>query len=166
MDNINLIRSIAWSFYKSYFYRIEWEELFAEACLAYFESLQSFDSGKGCKQSTWAFRCMKNKLIYFCKKEIQNIEDKDIDWYDDLVVAPEYEVFERTFRTLPRSDAFKAFSKDTRTIINLVSRDWYRYASYPKKTTSRIRESLRKKEWAGFRINRAIRILKQELSYK
>lgn len=66
MKDLNLIRKIAWSFTKST--GQEFEELFAEASLAYVEAMQSYNPKKA-KLSTWAVKIMTNRLITFCMKQ-------------------------------------------------------------------------------------------------
>jgi len=173
MDNINLIRRIAWSFYKTSKINgagksIEWGDLFGEACLAYLKAIQSYKPGDA-KETTFAYQAMKNRLITFCNKELkyQFLLQKDkgvFNWADLIAETPEYEFFERSFTSLPRSDVFKAFSQDTRTIINLVLREPQKYAVPPRTVLGKIRKRLQGKGWGESRINESIRVLKKELS--
>jgi RNA polymerase sigma factor (sigma-70 family) len=66
MENINLIRHIAWSFHHTT--GIDYQELFSEACLAYCEALQSFKPEKG-KLNNYATTIMHNKLKTFISRE-------------------------------------------------------------------------------------------------
>ncbi len=67
MENINLIRKIAWSFYKST--GIDYKELFAEASLWYCEAERTYDPNKGVALSYWAWRVMQKKLSDFAGVE-------------------------------------------------------------------------------------------------
>ena len=64
---INLIRKICHSFAQTS--GIEYEELFSEAVLCYYESSKSFDKSRGVKKSTWIYRIISNRLISFIEKE-------------------------------------------------------------------------------------------------
>ena len=66
MENINLIRHIAWSFHHTT--GIDYQELFSEACLAYCEALQSFNPEKG-KLNNYATTLIHNKLKTFIARE-------------------------------------------------------------------------------------------------
>ena len=168
MENINLIRSIAWTFYGRS-KGIEWADLFGEACLAYLEAVQVYNPNKG-KKSSLAYIFMRNRLLNFCESQIKfkpkkRIEYGDVtDWlYNEIIETPEYE-FERTFRSLPRSDEFKALSQDTRTIINMVLRDPLNYAIPPGKVIIKIRKNLKENQWYPYRIVKAMKKLREELS--
>lgn len=69
MRDLNLIRSVAWSFHKST--GIEFEELFGEASLAYVEALETHEPEKA-KLSTYATVIMQNHLKTFCDEEKRN----------------------------------------------------------------------------------------------
>ena len=66
MENLNLIRKIAWSFHNTT--GIDYEELFSEASLAYCEALRTHDPEKS-SLSTWAWTHMNLALTIFSKKE-------------------------------------------------------------------------------------------------
>lgn len=67
IENQDMIRKLAWSFHKST--GVDYKELFSEACLAYCESLRSFNPLKGCKQTTHAWTVIQNQLCDFVKQE-------------------------------------------------------------------------------------------------
>lgn len=66
MENINLIRKVAWSFHKST--GIDWDDLFQEAALAYLEALRTHDPKRG-KITTHAWMTMSNSLKYYIERE-------------------------------------------------------------------------------------------------
>lgn len=80
MENINLIRKIAWSFHHST--GLDWDDLFQEAALAYLEGLNSYDSSKG-KLTTHMWHCMTSKVTDYLRQEgkintlLDPIEDYD-----------------------------------------------------------------------------------------
>ena len=67
MENINLIRKIAWSFSTTN-PRLEFDDLFQEAALAYCEALNTFDPKKG-KISTHMWMRISNHLKDYLKTQ-------------------------------------------------------------------------------------------------
>lgn len=63
MENINLIRKIAWSFHKST--GIDYQEIFAEACRWYWEAKITWNPSRRASFTTYAWRVMRNKLVDF-----------------------------------------------------------------------------------------------------
>lgn len=66
VENINLIRKLAWSFHKST--GIDWNDLFQEASLAYLEALRTYDPAKG-KITTHAWHTISNQLKTYIERE-------------------------------------------------------------------------------------------------
>ena len=66
MENINLLRRIAWDYHCASGF--EWEELFQEACIAYLESLPSYDTSRACL-STFIWCAVSSHLKNFLQKE-------------------------------------------------------------------------------------------------
>ena len=64
--HVNLIRKIAWSFHRST--GLEWDDLFQEAAVAYYESLESYDESRG-KITTHAWNCISNRLKNYLKEQ-------------------------------------------------------------------------------------------------
>ena len=87
-----LLRKIAWTFSKSS--RIDFEELLAEANLAYVEALRTHDDSKG-KLTTYIWHSVEGKLRNFVKEEAKHHalsvdyvreEAKHNDWFLQLTV--------------------------------------------------------------------------------
>lgn len=66
MENINLIRKVAWSFHETT--GLDWDDLFQEAALAYLEAMKTYDSRKG-KVSTYAWNCIVSRLRNYLREE-------------------------------------------------------------------------------------------------
>lgn len=81
-ENIDLVRKIAWSFYNTT--GIDWDELFAEASLAYAEGLETFDPSKG-RLSTHMWHKISNHLkdylkhLQFDKSHLEFITEYDLN---------------------------------------------------------------------------------------
>jgi len=66
MENINLIRKIAWDFHKST--GLDWNDLFQEAVLAYLESIENYDEKRGAI-STYVWHYVESRLKNYLKQE-------------------------------------------------------------------------------------------------
>ena len=66
MDNIDLIRKIAWSFH--YTTGMEWEDLFQEAALACCEAMNKYSPNKG-RLSTYLWQCMTKRLQTYLQEQ-------------------------------------------------------------------------------------------------
>lgn len=108
IENSDMLRRLAWSFH--YTTGIEWEELFCEAALAYYEARADFDPNAGTKLSTYAYGRVKNHLIDFCKKEQQfqytsldSIAVREND-YDTESVTPSVSACAEINSTIPSTE--------------------------------------------------------------
>lgn len=150
---INLIRSIAWTFYKSS--SVNWDELFSEACLAYCESIRKYDPTKGASPTTWVYIAMRNALINFCKKEYKS---RNLTGVEDWVVGldePVYEFFQDS----------QNYSKDVQLIIELVKKEPDKYhLNFTRQFGNLWRDLLSKEGWAWARVWKGMRDLKTELN--
>lgn len=88
MENINLMRKLAWSFH--YSTGLNFEDLLSEAYCAYYMAKKEYTPRKG-KFSTWIWECIENHLINYCKQErfspmynFINLEDAN-----NMLIAPE-----------------------------------------------------------------------------
>jgi len=180
MENLNLIRKLAWTFAQKT--NQEYEELFSEAALAYCEALQTFDPEAGVKATTYAWNCMKNHLINYCKKEYQltPINDNRLSGQSPPLTSANFisEMVEEIiwhgylyennlYTTQPEStleEAIAEWPKDCQTLTQLflaeaeelmLENPHFRrkYQSTPRKTRKRIRARLQKIEWEDARIN-------------
>jgi len=71
MENINLIRKIAWSFHLTT--GLEWEDLFQEASLAYCEALDKYNPERG-KLTTFMWYSISTHLKNYVKKNRKHSE--------------------------------------------------------------------------------------------
>jgi hypothetical protein len=66
MENINLLRKIAWNFHKST--GLDWDDLFSEAVNAYYQVLDDYEPSKG-KITTFLWIGVSNGLKNYLKKQ-------------------------------------------------------------------------------------------------
>ena len=67
MENINLIRKVAWSFHKST--GLDYDDLFQEAYLAYEYAMETYDPSREVKLSTFLWNHIANQLIRYFHRE-------------------------------------------------------------------------------------------------
>jgi len=102
MQDINLIKKLAWSFHRTT--NVEWDDLFQEAALAYYEGLTRYDSSKG-KISTFMYHHIKNHLINYVRKHCK--------------AANKIELMD-TIPNNTSSSIFEQFSKEARTVVDTI----------------------------------------------
>lgn len=106
----DLINERAWSFHRTT--GIEFEELQAQAALAYLEASAVFDDNKGAKLTTFAYRAVTNNLIDFCRDYKQT--DIKIDYNDNLFGGSFMKV------GLTIEETLKKFPKNVSDLIEII----------------------------------------------
>jgi len=149
----NLIRKIAWTF--TYKTNVEFEELQAEATLAYLKALKTYDPEKG-TMSTWVYIHMKNAIINYLKKE-QSFS---------YIEMPDYISDESFNRKIKFENVIDAANSDVKIIYDMVlNRPNYFLSFNSNKAKNIIRTILRENnEWSWPRIWNAIRNIKKCLN--
>ena len=134
LKNINLIRKIAWSFTNST--GIDFEDLFSEAVVSYYEALNNYDESKG-KLSVWCWMHMKNSLINFIRKEgNETIIDME-DYHSSCAQQPD--IF---FEIIDELD------EKAKYVTNKILDNPYKYLTNPPKIARGIiRDELRNEGW-------------------
>lgn len=69
MEDLNLLRKIAWSFHKST--GLDWDDLFQESYLAYRYALEHYDPKSNVKISAFIWIHVKNQLNSYYEKELK-----------------------------------------------------------------------------------------------
>lgn len=147
MDNINLIRKIAWSFHNTT--GKDWDDLFQEAALGYFEALESYDPNKG-KLSTHVWCTITNHLITYLNKEKKT--------------GPPTVSLDDITRDFPveKNGYMERLSQDAQMIVKTILDNPRRYASlHPRVAQWRIVQQMRRRGWTRVRIQTGISNLKQ-----
>lgn len=182
MENINLIRKIAWKFQKKT--GLEFDELFQEAAYGYCLALEDWDEEKsnGCKLSSFAYRRMYFRLINFCKKEtkrasktssMQNGLSKGRDKEDQNEPVPSHVlkelglVFKHTEATEATEEIINEWPEDCQTAAKMVlnaperflgeTPNFSREGPTPKQ---RVKDALRDKGWTCARVQQTINEMK------
>ena len=139
MDNINLIRKVAWSFFVTT--GLDWEDLFQEAAYAYCVGMQDYDPEKG-KISTHVWHCMTNHLRNYIREQQR----------------PEFvplEVLEREFA--PSSTFLDTLTEDAYYIARMILRASKKYVVRDaEEVDDRIITLLVKRGWTPVRISNAL----------
>lgn len=157
IKHVNLVRSLVWSFCKTT--RMEWKELFQEACLAYWEAIRSYNPSKSA-ETTWIYHCVRGALLTFCQKERQRKYLDGIDWYVPAVSPEDVDLVEVRLKVSP----------DTKDILEMVASNPKRYQVAPKIAIGYIRQDLRglyrvsrRRQWTWPEIEEAMRNLRAEV---
>ena len=150
IENINLIRKIAWSFTSTT--GIDFEDLFSEAVVSYYEALNDYNASKG-KLSVWCWLRMKNNLINYIKQEM-NETIIDIEENPPTYVQQPNLFFE----------LLGEFDDKANHIIKKILDNPHKYLSNPPKLARGIiRDELRKEGWKWVDIWDSFRSIKTVL---
>lgn len=150
MENINLIRAIAWSFHRTT--GINYQELFSEASVGYYEAIQAFSPDKQCKLTSFAQNIMKRRLINFCKNEIKHTITDFPEQYE-----PHYTPsisFEEKMEEWPPDCQYliKEIMKNPVWFIGKTPNFKRKLKKPPKTPKGRVKKYLRDKGWEESRI--------------
>lgn len=144
MENINLIRKIAWSFHDST--REDWDDLFQEASLAYLEGLEKYNPSRG-RISTFMWRHVSNHLMNYLKEE-QKHQACSLD--EISVGSP-----------IKSNGYMESLSEDAQTIARIILLKPCKYSMLkPKAARWEIKRQLKRRGWSWLKIRTAIWRLK------
>ena len=158
MNNINLVRKVAWDFSKTT--GIEFEELFGEASIAYTIAIQSYDKTKKTKLTTWATKVMKQHLTNFCKKQEADMKATcELDENIDMELSKTNE--NKTLHKMIFEEWKESLPTDLQTLCDIVFTKDNIIMKTPKATRGKIIKNLREeKGWTWARIWDSIRNMK------
>ena len=147
MENINLIRKIAWSFHNST--GEEWDDLFQEASLAYCEALETYDPKKG-KITTYMWWCITSHLKNYLK--LQNKQTEHTCSEEEIVIHPS-----ASFKI-----SFENLSKDAQQMAEMVLNEPGKFLSEtPQCARKKIAQTAYKeKGWSWNKIRTAVQDLR------
>ena len=150
MENINLIRKIAWSFHNTTGY--DWDDLFQEAALAYCIALKRYNPSRG-KLTTYMWRTISNHLQLFITYQ-NKWNDKTISIEDALISKP---------TTNP--SFLDSLGREARDIVDVILSSPAEFdALDPKKALKTVMNKLRGKRWSAKKIEQGVKELKVVLN--
>ena len=148
MDNLGLIRKIAWSFHKST--GLDWDDLFQEAALAYLECLQRYDPTRG-KITTYMWQVITCRLLNYIKNEAK---------YSQPLSSMEDRIRE-VDTPVEFSSLLDHLSLEAREITRIILKEQERYIqNTPEEARKEIAKTLRRQGWSWKRIWCGIQDLK------
>jgi RNA polymerase sigma factor (sigma-70 family) len=150
MEHLNLIRKIAWSFHNST--GLEWDDLFSEACLAYYEGLSHYDPSRG-KITTFMYYWIPNHLINYIKRNRKH--------QSPLISLEEINVDRPVIFNL----LFESFSIEAQQIAEVITSSPQKYVGLSKSSAkNRVRQVMERRGWTWERIADAFHDLRMALS--
>lgn len=152
IEDMKIARKIAWTFNATT--GIDFEELYSEAIVTYYESRTSFNAEKGMKFTSWAWLRMRNALIDYCA----NIQGKKMSSLDDIKVEP----ISYPTNGIEYLDSLNTLSTPARTVIEKIFNAPQIYlAQAPKLTRGIISKELLESGYTQVQTWDTIRELKQ-----
>jgi len=158
MKNLNLIRKLAWNFAKKT--NVPFDDLFQEASIAYLEALKNFNPEEKVKETTYAWKCIKNHLIDYCKNEykFQSTFELMDNWPREKHPRIELE--------LALEEKIDNWDDKAKEVVEMVITNPKKYlGSSPKfkhitgTPKERVKEDLRKKGWKHKEIQETVNFL-------
>lgn len=150
---LDMVHNIAWKF----FYRnphLNYEDLFAEAALAYCEAQNRFDPSRGAKETTLAYTYMKNALIAYIDRANAEYGHRDVTLVE--IAVPFHH---------PISEVLQEMSTEAQEICQMVLSAPEEYAGFcAKECRGRIYRKLRKRGWTWAKIWKGFDEVKQVLN--
>lgn len=144
-EHINLLNKVVWAFY-SPDGRLEFQELFQEAALAYCKAKRTWEPTRG-KFTTYLWTCVENHLLLFLEREGRHNYMRlngtphtfrdDIDYRADCALNPGLAKLADLVMRLPRM-----FTKSHKKIIQQAHREYGWDARQTEETLEMLRESL------------------------
>ena len=147
-EDINLLRSLCWSF--NHTTGIQFEDLFDAALEKYYDILPKYDSGIS-KRSTYIYTMVKYHLIWWCDRRLKQIIVDDIDIVA-RVGTPFYEFFIQ-------------IDKDVREVFEIILSSPEEFNSVTSRTAkSKLTYLLRKQNWTWKRIENVLKNAREYVS--
>jgi DNA-directed RNA polymerase specialized sigma subunit len=143
MENINLIRKIAWSFHKTT--GLEWDDLFQEAAMSYLRMRKNHDPKKA-KLSTYMWRCISTDLTdYWTKQRRRSGPLCSLDMVEERSVSP--------------TMLFESLTEEAQEVANIILSTPSKYLGSPTDARLRLTRILRRRGWSLRRIQQGFQDL-------
>lgn len=165
MENLNLIRALAWKFHKRT--GIDIEELTAEASLAYCEAITAYHPDKGCKLSSYAWLVIRNHLINVCKREDRTkklfVQNENPEMIPDTDVPEDFVEYIKRWPKDYQEIAFIILAEPERFLGTTPN---FKRQTGPSTPKRRLRQALRERGWTWAKIDKAFRYMPRLLNGK
>jgi RNA polymerase sigma factor (sigma-70 family) len=155
MENINLIRKLAWSFH--YSTGVDWNDLFQEASLAYYNALETYNPERG-KITTHAWYCITNHLKNYLKEQ----EDYKCKKYEGELSSLEDTILTQ-HPAETASDFWESLTEDAKQIAEIVLSSSKKFVVLPPEDIDKKIENLAKRQlrdWPKHRVQNGINELR------
>jgi DNA-directed RNA polymerase specialized sigma24 family protein len=149
MQDINLIRKLAWSFHKST--GLDLDDLIQEATVAYFDRLKYYDESKG-KLSTFMWIHIRNQLSTYVKREKE---------FQHPLVADVTELKGNLIPNVSQAPYWEGLTNDAQIVARIVLDSSRPYCKSRVTAKKRIHNILRNRGWDVEKITLALSDLKQ-----
>jgi hypothetical protein len=161
MDNINLIRKITWQYFMNS--GMDFDELFGEASVAYYEALETYDPDKG-SLSSYVWNGMSGRLCNVLTREkrytYDSLEYEDCDDDASHTYSNEPYVLPNLF-----FEVWEELGDQAKQVASMVLADPYNYLDKsPKLARGQIVQELRGKGWSWSVIWKTLGELKTTLN--
>ena len=113
MDNIDLIRKIAWSFHQTT--GIEFDDLFQEAYIGYAHAMKTYDPKKG-KISTHIWWCVSAQL----KRYLYQQEEYKCKKYQNGFILSMEDINVESFKVTYQNHFWESLTREAQEIVELV----------------------------------------------
>lgn len=163
VENINMIRRIAWDFH--FTTGLDFQDLFSEAILSYYEGVAAYDESRSAKITSFLYIRMKNHLINYCKNEklkstvsidaepalfnlpmITVVHEDEDDKMHELFTGKALDLVKIILNAANTPAEFKQRTKGKRKLkeVNVV----FNFNQAPKMIRGQIIQYLRKQGWS------------------
>jgi len=167
-EELDIIRKVVWSYVNSC-PGLEFDDLFAEAYLAYLEALPRYDSTKG-KISTFIYHVVRNRLNNMFKMEKRKRTNEYLEDISEMKNLLHQERFPNPEQYLlakeHEEELFAAMSTEAFAICKLIMEesDIFLSIDKPRQCRGIIYRELRKRNWSWAKIWETSHELKQVFS--
>lgn len=155
MENLNLLKKIAWSFHSST--GLDWNDLFQEAYLAYLYALTTYKPESGAHLSTFIWKHVSNQLTTYYNKE-KRMEGSQLE------INPSTDKTKKNFTAWVSDDPvfpemfLESLTTDSQEIVEIIMTSMLKFVRMDRRSAKqRIINVLKNRGWSMTRIYYAFR---------
>lgn len=157
MQDMGLIRKIAWSFHRTTGLPVD--DLISEASLAYVEFLPGYDSSRG-KLSTYMYPRIRCHLIDYCAEQKKQVCDPLSDCLDTGLTVPDEHTAGIEHHTAFKQ-AIQNSSEEVKYLAWMIFKSPEEFVGYASR--GKVKDKLRENGWTWSMIWRAFGEVKELL---